>query len=155
MSRTKKVAIWAGGAMALYAVLGFLVAPPIVRHQLEGKLGELLGRKVVVEGVRINPFALTASVHGFSVKEADGAADAAGFADLRINVAASSLFRLGVIVESVQLAKPFVRVVRGADRKYSFQDIADRFAAKAPAEASPEPSGPARFAVYNIQVSDG
>ena len=42
-------------------------------------------------------------------------------------MAASSLFRLGAIVESVQLSKPYVRVVRGADGKYSFQDIVDRF----------------------------
>jgi hypothetical protein len=32
--RARKLALWAAGAVALYAVIGFLVAPPIARQQL-------------------------------------------------------------------------------------------------------------------------
>ena len=152
--RSRRIALWLGGAILLYALLGFVVAPPIVRHELEKNLSGLLGRQVTVESVRINPFALTASVRGLAVKEPDGAADFAGFEDLSVNVTWSSLFRLGVVVESLSLTKPYVRVARLEDKKYSFQDIVDRFANAPPAPPGP-PKAAAPFAVYNIKVSDG
>ncbi|HEX7249042.1 MAG TPA: hypothetical protein VF262_01520, partial [Burkholderiales bacterium] len=65
--RARKLALWIAGAVALYALIGFLVAPPIARQQLERALGEQLGRPVAIEGVRINPFALSASVHGLHI----------------------------------------------------------------------------------------
>lgn len=152
MVRLRKIAYWAGGALAVYAVAGFLIAPPIVRGQLEHRLTELLGRQVAVEKVALNPFALTASIRGFKLKEPDGTADAVSFDALGVNVAWSSIFG-GVVVESVQLAKPQVRIARGKDGKYSFQDIIDRLAGGR-SEAADAASSP-RFAVYNIELSDG
>ena len=139
--RTRKLVLWAGALVGLYAVLGFLVAPPIVRQQLEQVLAAQLGRKATIEQVRINPFALSASVRNFSLKERDGSTDALGFEQLGVNVTLSSLFRLGVVVESVQLSKPYVRLVRYEDGKYNFQDIIDTFAS-APAESSAAASPP-------------
>jgi len=158
--RTRKLVLWAGALAGLYAVLGFLVAPPIVRQQLEQVLAAQLGRKATIEQVRINPFALSASVRNFSLKERDGSTDALGFEQLGVNVTLSSLFRLGVVVESVQLSKPYVRLVRYEDGKYNFQDIIDRFAS-APAESSAAASPPQataaspRFAIYNVVLRDG
>jgi len=156
----RKLAIWAGTILALYAVLGFLVAPPIVRHQLEQALTGELGRKVTIGQVRINPFALSASVRDFSLKERDGSTDAFTFEDLGVNVTLSSLFRFGVVLESVQLVKPYVRLVRYDDRKYNYQDIVDKFA-NSPAEpAAAQPAAQTsaaspRFAVYNVVLRDG
>ena len=149
--RLRKIVLWAGGALALFAVAGFLVAPPIVRSQLERILSEQLGRRVTVERVRINPFALSASVHNFALKEQDGSTDAASFDELYVNLTLSSLFRLAPVVESVRLSKPLVRVVRHDEKTYNFQDIIDKFAN---APAGP-PGPPPRFAIYNIVVSDG
>jgi len=149
--RTRTAAIWAGSALALYAIAGFLVAPPIVRLQLESVLGEQLGRKVAVERVRINPFALSASVRGFAIKEREGDRDLFAFDELYVDFTLSSLFRLAPVVESVHLARPAVRVVRNPDKSYSFQDILDRFAGRPPSPPGPTP----RFAVYNISLTDG
>src|SRR4051794_20313273 len=158
--RTRKLVVWAGALAGLYAVLGFLVAPPIVRQQLEQVLAAQLGRKATIEQVRINPFALSASVRNFSLKERDGSTDALGFEQLGVNVTLPSLFRLGVVIESVQLPKPYMRLVRYEDGKYNFQDIIDRFAS-APAESSAAASPPQataaspRFAIYNVVLRDG
>src|SRR5262245_9761144 len=153
MKRARKIGYWLGGRVALYAVIGFLVAPPIVRSQLESRLTELLGRTVVVEKVTLNPFTLAASVRGFKLKEADGTADAVSFEALDVDVAWSSLWLRGPVIQATQLAKPYVRVVRGKDGKYSFQDIVDRLAG---AQSEPaEPGSSPRFAVYNISLSDG
>jgi hypothetical protein len=149
--RTRTVAIWAGGALALYAILGFLVAPPIVRSQLESKLAGLLGRKVAVERVRVNPFALSASIQGFAIKEREGDGNLFAFDELYVDFTVSSLFRFAPVIEAVHLARPSVRAVRNEDKTYSFQDIVDRFAARPAAPPGPTP----RFAVYNISLTGG
>jgi uncharacterized protein involved in outer membrane biogenesis len=149
--RVRKVARWAVGAVALYALVGFLAAPPVARQQLERVLGELLGRQVAIERVRINPFALSASIHGLRIKERDGGADAAGFEELYANLSLSSIARWGLVVQAVRLSRPYLRAVRRDDGSYSFQDIVDKFANAPPAPPGPSP----RFAVYNITVSDG
>src|SRR5215831_7914844 len=149
--RSRKLALWIGGAVVVYAVAGFLVAPPIARHQIERILSEQLGRLVSVESVRINPFTLSATLRNFALKEPDGKVTAIGFETLEVDVAWSSLFRRGAIVEAVHLTKPYVRAVRLSDGTYSFQDIVHRLTSGPPAPPGPAP----RFAVYNIQVSDG
>jgi hypothetical protein len=149
--RGRTVAIWAGGFLALYAIVGFLVAPPILRSQAERTLTELLGRKVTVERVRINPFALSASVLGFRIREREGDADLFAFDELYVDFTLSSLFRLAPVVENLHLAGPAVRIVRNEDRSYSFQDILDRLASRPASPPGPTP----RLAVYNISLTDG
>jgi uncharacterized protein involved in outer membrane biogenesis len=149
--RMRKLALWIAGAVALYAVLGFFVAPPIARSQLERILSEQLGRQVTIERVRINPFTLSASIFNFSLKGRDGSTNAASFEELHANATLSSLVRFGLVVQAARLSKPYLRIVRDDDKKYDFQDIVDKFA-----NAPPGPPGPSpRFAVYNITVSDG
>src|SRR4249920_1486175 len=64
-----KVALWVIGLLALFAVVGFFAVPPIAKHYLVKSLSELLNRQVAIQDIKVNPFALTASVRGFSVKE--------------------------------------------------------------------------------------
>lgn len=149
--RARTIAIWAASVLALYAILGFFVAPPIARVQLERALGDQLGRRVAIERVRVNPFAFSASILGFSLKAPDGNANALAFDELHANFALSSLVRLAPVVEAVRLVKPYIRVVRNEDKSYDFQDIIDRFASRPPSPPGPPP----RFAVYNISLAGG
>jgi hypothetical protein len=149
--RGRTIAIWAGSVLALYAIVGFFIAPPIARSQLERALTDQLGRQVAIERIRINPFAFSASILGFSLKAPDGNANALAFDELHANFALSSLVRLAPVVEAVRLVKPYVRVVRNEDKAYDFQDIIDRFASRPSAAPGPPP----RFAVYNISLADG
>jgi hypothetical protein len=93
--------------------------------------------------VRINPFALSASVRHLAVKEHDGAANVFGFDELSVNVAYSSLWRRALLVEALKLARPYVRIVRNDDKTYNVQDLVEAFTRP----AQPEPtSAPPRFA---------
>jgi hypothetical protein len=60
------------GFLAVLCVLGFFVAPPIVRGQLEKRLSEQLHRRVTVGKVRINPLALSVSLEGLSIADPAG-----------------------------------------------------------------------------------
>jgi len=94
---------------------------------------EQLGRQVKVERVRINPFALSAAIVGFDLKERDGSASALAFDELYVDFTLSSLFRFAPVIEGLRLAGLHVRAVRLEDKSYSFQDIIDRFASRPPA----------------------
>jgi uncharacterized protein involved in outer membrane biogenesis len=149
--RARTIALWTAGVLAAYAIVGFLVAPPIVRSQLQSALAEQLGREVTIERVRINPFVLSASIRGFALKTRDAAENAFAFDELHVDLAPSSLFRLAPVIESIRLSKPYLRFVRYEDKSYSFQDIVDRFSSRPASPPGPTP----RFAVYNIVLADG
>src|SRR5574337_658946 len=131
------------------AVLGFLVAPPIVRSQGEKILSAALHRPVTVADVAINPFALSATVKGFSVAEPGGGTEALGFDRLYVNLEAQSLFRGGPVLREVTLEGPRLKLRRGADGRYNWQDLIDEFLAKPPSDEK------TFFAAHNIQISGG
>lgn len=130
------------------AVLGFLVAPPIVRNLAEKELSAALHRPVTVAHVAINPFALSATVEGFSVAAPEGG-EALGFDRLYVNLEAQSVFRGGPVLRAVQLAGPRLKLRRGKDGRYNWQDLIDEFLAKPPSDDK------ALFAVHNIEVTGG
>src|SRR5262245_29229353 len=89
----RRIAVWTGTAVVLFAILGFFVAPPIARWQLEQVLAETLHRQVTIERIRINPFAASASVFGFAVKDRGGEAPVLSFDEVYINFSYASLVR--------------------------------------------------------------
>jgi uncharacterized protein involved in outer membrane biogenesis len=148
--RARKILWWVLGLLVFFALVGFLVLPPIVKSQLEQELSKALHRTVTVEAVRMNPFAPSVTVRGFAARERSGDALFVTFEELYVNAAWTSIFRLAPVVDEVKLTKPHVRVVRNADRTYNFQDLVDE------ALAQPKSEGPPpKFAVFNIQLLDG
>ena len=152
-ARARRLLRWLAGGLLVVAVLGFFVAPPLVRSQAEKALGEKLRRPVSIENVRVNPFAPSLTVQGLSVKERDGSAVAAGFEELYVRLSYTSIFRFAPVVSALRLTRPSLQVTRRADRSYNFQDLIDEALAPAPAPA--EPAQPLRFSVNNIEIDGG
>jgi uncharacterized protein involved in outer membrane biogenesis len=149
-SRARKILWWALGLLAAFALIGFLVVPPIAKSMLEDELTKALHRKVSIEAVRVNPFAPSVTVRGFAVNERTGDAPFVTFDELYINAAWTSIFRLAPVVDAVRLTRPHLRVVRNPDQTYNFQDLVDEALAKPKSEGPPP-----KFAVFNIQLLDG
>ncbi len=165
----RRLLIAAGVALVATAFLGFVVAAPIVRHVAEKQLGELLGRRVTVARVQVNPFALSLTIEGLQVFEADGRTPFLGFSRLYVNVDAVSLFRRCLVVREVRLESLRGRVVRekGNDElagvRRRLQLLGHRGPAFAADEASQAPRAGRgisarrvpRFSFSNIQIIDG
>ncbi len=160
----RRLAIGAAAGIALFAIAGFWVVPPIARRVAEKQLGELLGRKVTIARVRVNPFALSVTVEGFRVFEADGGSPFVDFRKLYVNAQLSSVFRRAPVLAEIALDGLRVSVARlkgtadglsdAAD--YNFSDILARLAARPtapPPPPGPEPATP-RFSLNNIRISD-
>jgi uncharacterized protein involved in outer membrane biogenesis len=146
--RTRKLAIGLVAILVTIGILGALVAPYVLRRVLSDQLTTQLHRPVTIEKISINPYAMTAAVHGFSMKERSGGTTALSFEELYLNVELMSLFRLGLVLKELRLVKPYINLVRGDDFKYNFQDLIDEFTSG--------PAGPTpRFSLNNIQIMDG
>jgi hypothetical protein len=148
--RARKVGIWAGALLVLWAVFGFLVLPPLVRPVVERKFSEALHRKATLRGLAINPFALSVTLKGLDVKDRDGTSPFFSFESLYLNAETASIFRGGPVLSAVALVKPSLTLVRNADETYNVQDLLDE--AKKP---KPPDEKPLRFSLNNIRLTGG
>lgn len=135
--------------LLLITVFGFLILPLIIKSQAQHLIADKLGRAATIDKVEVNPFKLTVMVRGFSMKEAQGDAEFAGFEALKLDLSARSMLRLAPIVQEVRLTRPSVHLAREGANRYNIDDIISRLASQPPSEE------PARFSINNIQVEDG
>ncbi len=147
--RPAKWALWGAGLVAVVGVAGFLVAPPLVKSLAESKLSEALHRPVTIEGLSINPYALSAEVRGFRMLEREGGATAVSFATLYANVEAESLFRGGIVVEELKLVEPALSVVHLEGQRYNWSDVIEEILNK------PDDGSKSSFAIHNIRIEKG
>jgi uncharacterized protein involved in outer membrane biogenesis len=139
--------------MVVVGILGFFAVPPLLKSVLLTKLGEALHRDVTIESISINPYTLTATLSGVSVRErAEGKTgeELIGFDSLRVNAELASIAVAGIVVKEIELVGPRVRLVRLADNRYNISDLIDEQMAKPPSN-DPLP----RFSVSNIQIRGG
>lgn len=159
---TRKWAVRLAAFVAVVGLLGFLALPPLLKWVLVSQLGKALQREVTIASVNFNPYTLTATIRGLSVREANGkggqgdaATEIAGFDSLRLNAELGSIFVAGAIVKEIELTGPRLRLTRYADKRYNVSDLLDTWLAPKP-EPEPEiPASPPRFSVSNIQISGG
>ncbi|MBN2254347.1 MAG: DUF748 domain-containing protein [Deltaproteobacteria bacterium] len=104
MSYKKKIASIIVGIVAVYAVVGFLVVPPIVKSKLERIISDTLGVTATVRDVAVNPFALSATVRGFAMES--GGKPLARFEELYVNFQLSSLFHRAYTFSVIRLTSP-------------------------------------------------
>ena len=118
----RKTWFWIGLALAVYSIFGFLIAPWIAKNVLLETIREDMGREARIEQIRINPYALSVTLHGFSMLEKDGS-PFAGFDELYLNFETASLFRWAYSFKEVRLVSPNVRVEIRKDGRFNFSDL--------------------------------
>ncbi|MEJ2587201.1 MAG: hypothetical protein P8165_06385 [Deltaproteobacteria bacterium] len=67
-----KASIIAVALMIAYTLAGFFLAPYLIKRQATRFARESLKCRVVMEAVRVNPYALTLDIRNFDLKEWDG-----------------------------------------------------------------------------------
>jgi hypothetical protein len=155
-----KKQIWAGKAVRrfalgsallalLYAALGFLALPAILKSQASQFTLDKLQRQLAIEKASFNPFTLKLSIEGIKLMEPKGGAVAASVGQVTVNLSAQSLWRLAPVVQQLRLDQPYVHLARDAANRYNIADILEYVAAQPP---SPEP---ARFSFNNIEIEGG
>ena len=148
----KKIGLIVTGLFVFYVIVGFWVAPPLLRSKLEEQLSGLLGRKVTIGAIKLNPLVLSATTSNLTVHETDGE-PFAGFESLYVNVQLSSLFRWAGTVRDVRLSAPFGVLKLLPEGKMNIDDLIAKFSQPAP---PPDPDvGLPRAIVARLEVIDG
>ena len=144
-----------GAAIALVVILvmigvvGYFVAPGIVKSAAEKQIAEETGRKAEIGSIRINPYLLAATVTDFKLYEADGSTVAARVDELYADISWASLFKRAAVFDELRVVKPVVHIARLAPQRFSFSDIVEKILAK------PKNDAPLHFSVNNIRVEGG
>ncbi len=122
--------------LVAYAVIGFLIVPPIAKSQIVKLAARQFHRQATVDRVRFNPFTFTMVVGGFDLRDRDGG-DLLKFDRLTVDLQLSGLFRRAWKFRIIRIERPQVVVRIAANGQLS---VADLFAAA----TSPPSSSPAR-----------
>ena len=107
----------------LYALLGFKIAPGIVRDQAAGFVRENYGRELQVGEVRVQPFKLQLEVRDLALPDTD-ARTMLGFARLFVDFELSSLWERAFVFKDVTLEAPVARAVVRPDGSLNLGDLA-------------------------------
>ncbi|GJQ60616.1 MAG: DUF748 domain-containing protein [Candidatus Scalindua sp. AMX11] len=122
LSVPRKCVAIAAAVFLLYTILGFFIAPTIVRSNLVSILTETFGRQVVVEQVRINPFALSLTVGDLEMSEPNGERFF-HFDELYVNFQVSSLFHGAFTFAQIRMVAPDGKVQVLPNGQFNFSDI--------------------------------
>ena len=147
--RSKRIGVWFLSIFVAIGLLGFFVAPGLLKSVLLKQLSNELHRQVSIEKIDINPYALSASLKGLSIK-AEGDKEVAGFDELYVNLSSASLFKRAVVIDDVRLQGLRLAVARVTDGRYDISDLLDEWL-----KPSEKPSETPPFSVNNIQLIGG
>ncbi|MCD2452636.1 DUF748 domain-containing protein [Methylicorpusculum oleiharenae] len=109
--------------VAFYAVSGFFILPALLKMQLPGLIHDATGRHASVEKIAFNPFDFCLEIQGFTLQETDGQAFVA-FDRLYTDLAVfTSIRHIGLVIDTFQLDKPFLRVAKNQKGIFNFDDL--------------------------------
>ncbi len=142
------------GLLGVFTVTGFFVLPPIVRSQLEKRLGAALGREVTVGRVRLNPYALSVTIERLEIRGADKTSAFAGWDRLYVNFDALASLGGDWVLHAVELDGFRLAAAIEPDGKPSFADILAKLSPPPDSAAAPqiaaEPSRPVRIGSLKV-----
>ena len=139
------------GLLALWA-LTWAAVPPLLKWQGQKIASEQLGRQVRIGEVDFKPWTLELALDNVTVAGAGGQGTQLAIGRLYADAALASLWRLVPVVDAVRIEQPVLHLRHDGDGHYDIDDILRRLSAR---PASPEPSEPQRFAIYNIELTGG
>ncbi len=136
--------LWAVGLVVFYTITGFLILPPIIRSVVEKRLSRELNREVSITKLKLNPYAMTATIRGFLIKDKDGQ-PFVSWDEVYANLQFYSLLTRTLVFTEIRTKQPYLRVQVNKDYTLNFSDIlgkiANEAAAAPPRDRSLKPRG--------------
>ncbi len=137
------------GLVGLYALIGYRIAPGIVRDQAVKFVHETYGRELQIGAMRIDPFQLQAEIRDLALPDADGKRMLA-FRRLFVDFELASVWKRTLIFKDVNLEAPQVRAVIRPDGAINLLDLVPK--EEKPAKESSELP---KIWLQSFLVSDG
>ena len=123
-------------SLSLYALLGFLVLPAVLKDQVPKIVKEGTQRNITIAEIQFNPFSLEFTLDALQLSNLDNTSFIS-FNKFYINIAVlRSLYELSLQIDEVLLDSPHIAIARNKDGSFNFSDL------KKPAEAEAKPETP-------------
>jgi hypothetical protein len=141
-------------AIVLYALLGFFLAPVLIKNTATNAVRDNVGAELELQKVTVNPFVLSLQIDGLKLDDPGGNA----FLDIEtifINFQLSSLFRWALTFREFHIVSPTVRLARAGDGEFNFAFLTQQ--ATEPAADEPEAAtdaGPPRLLIQDFAISN-
>ncbi len=148
----RKRAIIAAAIIAVYAVIGFLIVPPVAKSKIVKLAAEKFHRQATINYVHFNPFFFKVVVGGFDLKDRDGS-ELLRFDRLTVDFQLSSLFRRAWTFKVIRIDRPQLTARIAADGRLSVADLIA--AGNSPMSPAPAPARTPRIIVARFLMNSG
>jgi len=138
--------------LAIYLLLGFLLAPRLIERAIPDFAAEKLQRTARVGGVRVNPLLFTAEISDFVLAERDGA-PIVGFKRLLVDFELSSLPRWAWTFSTIQVDGLDLRAEIRPDGKLNLAALAENL--QQGEGAGPPDAAPPRLLLQHVALNGG
>ncbi|MCP5517154.1 MAG: DUF748 domain-containing protein [Verrucomicrobiales bacterium] len=135
-------------AVGLYALLGFLVAPAIVKSQLVKRLPGFTHREARVGKVEIDPFLLTLTIRKLELIEPTGDLFAA-FDVFHADLELASLWQRRLLLRDVTVQVPYLSAALREDGTLDLLDLVP------PSDTNAPPSEPPQALIQRLRILNG
>lgn len=121
--KSKWILLLAGIALAVgvYALVGFLLVPKLIRSQAMDYARTELKKPLMLGEIRVNPFTFELEMRDLALS--DGGKPLLSLKRLSVDFQASSLFRRAFVFNTLRLEKPFARAVVRPDGSLNLVDL--------------------------------
>jgi len=140
--RPSRLAGFALSLILVYSLVGFFLAPYLIKTYAIPAVAETLKRPVLIKDVEVNPFALSLRLIGFEIRETNQSA-LLGFEEFFINLQASSLIRRAYVFDTIRLTMPYVSARISKDGRMNLAELVppdDGAQASGPPQAGKPPT---------------
>ncbi len=145
--RARRYSLVLAALLVLIGLLGAFAAPPLIKSQLQQRLGTALHRPVTIGAVHLNPYTLKLTLDRLHIGSRQGTGSFVDVGQLVIDPSWSSLFHWAPVLDELTIRQPRITITRTAPQTFNFSDLL---------QGSGKPSGsPLHFAIANIRVLQG
>lgn len=152
----KRKRTWALAALLLYTLLGFLLAPWLIKQQLIDVMATSYERTLTVERIQFNPFMLGLKIENIVLKDPD---DVVAFSlqSFYVNLQLSGIFRGAWTFDEITLVAPYFFFERftPADTRLSRMLAVPSQEANSDVDVATDTNGLPGLLVYKLAIEDG
>lgn len=141
MKKAIKIILIIIAAIIVLIIAALKFAPGFARDYIVSHSEELIGRKIAIENLSLNPFSFVLNIDKFALMEQDGQTPFVAFEKFRINIDPLKMITGTASVSEIYMKGLYAHVVQHGD-KFNFTDILD-FLVKQDSTATPAADLPA------------
>jgi uncharacterized protein involved in outer membrane biogenesis len=152
VERHQKKLLWITAVVSVYALLGFFLAPWLIKNRMINTARDAYGAELRIEHVAVNPFVFSLRVDGLEMDDPSGD-EFARFDRFYANFQLSSLFRWAATFAEIRFDAPEVFIARDGTGELNLGFLLTN-ETSADDEAEQVESAVARFVLQDLSIND-